>query len=284
LGGGRVLDPHPGRRHRRFRPDVVERLQTLSQGTPGELLLQKLQRLEPITQSNLLKQAGMDADTAVSTLQELENEQKIIRLDQQILSRAGWQRNLNRMTDILTAYHRELPLRLGIPREELRSRLKLPAVVFNPLVSQAAADGLLVEVGAVIQAPAHEIRFTPQQQTAVDQLLQQMNRAGISSPSVKECKAAVGDAVYGGLVDLGTLRPLNDDVVFAQAEYERFTKVIVNYLRQNGRINAAQVRDLLQTSRKYAIALLEHLDHIKLTRRVGDDRILKDEDRGQKAE
>ena len=280
LGGGRVLDPHPGRRHRRFRPDVVERLQTLSQGTPAELLLQKLQRLEPITQSNLLKQAGMDADTAVSTLQELETEQKIIRLDQQILSQVGWQRNLNRMADILTVYHQELPLRLGIPREELRSRLKLPAVVFNPLVNQAAADRLLVEVGAVIQAPTHEIRFTPQQQTAVDQLLQQMNRAGISSPNVKECKAAVGDAVYWGLVDLGTLRPLNGDVIYAQPEYDRFTEMIVDYLKRNGRINAAQVRDLLQTSRKYAIALLEHLDHIKVTRRVGDDRILKDEDRG----
>ncbi len=274
LGGGRVLDPHPGRRHRRFRPEVVERLQTLTQGTPAELLLQKLQRLEPITQSNLLKQAGMDAADAAAAFQELETEQKIIRLDQQILSRVGWQRNLNRMIDILTAYHRESPLRVGIPREELRSRLKLPAVVFNPLVNQAAADGLLAEVGAVIQAPTHKIQFTPQQQTAVDQLLQQMGRAGINSPSVKECKAAVGEAVYWGLVDLGMLRPLNGDVVYAQPEYDRFTEMIVDYLRQNGRINAAQVRDLLQTSRKYAIALLEHLDHIKITRRVGDDREL----------
>ncbi|MEJ2749627.1 MAG: selenocysteine-specific translation elongation factor, partial [Anaerolineae bacterium] len=160
LGGGRVLDPHPGRRHRRFRPDVIERLQTLAQGTPAELLLQKLRRLEPITQANLFKQAGMDEATAVVALQELENEQQIIWLDQQILSRAGWQRSLDRMSDILTAYHAESPLRLGIPREELRSRLKLPAAVFNPLVSQAAAEGLLVEVGAVIHAPGHEIRFT----------------------------------------------------------------------------------------------------------------------------
>jgi selenocysteine-specific elongation factor len=70
------------------------------------------------------------------------------------------------------------------------------------------------------------------------------------------------------------LRPLNGEVIYAQPEYDRFTEMIVNYLRQNGRINAGQVRDLLQTSRKYAIALLEHLDHIKVTRRVGDDREL----------
>ncbi|MCB9418397.1 MAG: selenocysteine-specific translation elongation factor [Ardenticatenaceae bacterium] len=274
LGGGRVLDPHPGRRHRRFRPEVIERLQTLSQGTPAELLLQKLQRLEPITQANLLKQAGMDEATAVAILQELEADNQIIRLDQQILSQTGWQRSLNRATDLLAVYHRESPLRLGIPREELRSRMKLPATVFNPMVAQAANDGLLVEIGAIIQAPTHEIKFTPEQQTAVDNLLRQMKAVGVNSPNVKECKAAVGESVYWGLVDLGALRPLNNDVVFAQAEYDKFTGMIVDYLRKNGRINAAQVRDLLQTSRKYAIALLEHLDHIKVTRRVGDDREL----------
>jgi selenocysteine-specific elongation factor len=174
----------------------------------------------------------------------------------------------------LAVYHRESPLRLGIPREELRSRLKLPASVFNPLVSQAADEGLLREAGAVIQAPAHEIQFTAEQQTAVDVFLQQIHRDGINAPNVKECKAAVGEAVYWGLVDLGKLRPLNNDVVFAQAEYDRFTGMIAEYLQKHGRINAAQVRDLLQTSRKYAIALLEHLDHVKITHRVGDDREL----------
>jgi selenocysteine-specific elongation factor len=275
LGGGHVLDPHPGRRHRRFRPDVLERLQTLSKGTPAELLLQTLQRLEPITEAKFLQQAGMDAAAASTALQELEADQQLIRLDKQLLSKAGWLRNMDRLAEILAAYHQESPLRLGIPREELRSRLKLPAAVFNPLVNQATADGLLVEAGAVIHAPGHEIQFSPQQQTAVDNLLKQMARDGIGSPSVKACKAAVGEDVYWGLVDLAVLRPLNSDVIYAQPEYDRFTGMIVDYLRENGQINAAQVRDLLNTSRKYAIALLEHLDHRKVTRRVGDNRELK---------
>jgi len=73
---------------------------------------------------------------------------------------------------------------------------------------------------------------------------------------------------------LGEIRPLNAEVVYAKAEYEKFTAKIVGYLHNNQTINAAQVRDLLNTSRKYAIALLEHLDDIKTTRRVGDNRIL----------
>ncbi len=274
LGGGHILDPHPGRRHRRFRKDVLERLQTLSQGTPGELLLQKLARLEPISQAALLKQAGMDGGAAAAALQELEAAGQLIRLGQQLLSRAGWQRRLNQIADLLAAYHREFPLRLGMPREELRSRLQLKAAVFNPLLEQAAADNLLVEAGTLVKSPQHEIQFSPAQQTAVDALLRRMKAAGVNSPSVKECKAAVGEAVYGGLVDLGALRPLNNEVVYAAAEYEQITGQIKRYLAQNGTINAAQTRDLLQTSRKYAIGLLEHLDHIKLTRRVGDNREL----------
>ncbi len=275
LGGGRVLDPHPGRRHRRFRPDVIERLQTLTEGTPGELLLQKLSRLEPVSQANLLKQSGLDADTAVSALHELETSNQLIRLGKQLLSRAGWQQKLDDLATILSDYHRQFPLRLGIPREELRSRLKLAAAVFNPLAAQAAADGLLVEAGALAHAPGHKIVFTAEQKTAVAALKQQLSRSGVNSPSVKACKATVGEAVYFALVDLGELRPLSNDVVYAAAEYERVTGEIERYLRENGRINAAQVRDLLQTSRKYAIALLEHLDQIKVTRRVGDDRELR---------
>ena len=84
----------------------------------------------------------------------------------------------------------------------------------------------------------------------------------------------VGEDVYFALVDLGTLQPVNESVVYAAADYQKYIRAILDYLRVQGKINAAQVRDLFNTSRKYAIALLEHLDEKKLTRREGDDRVL----------
>jgi selenocysteine-specific elongation factor len=189
-------------------------------------------------------------------------------------SRPGWQKLADRLEDLLTGYHREYPLRPGIPREELRSRLKLPANTFNAIMGRAAADGLLVEEGAFVRAPGHAVRFTAGQQAAIDQLMRRFAEAGINSPSVRDVKAAVGDNVYFALLDQGRLRPVKEDVVYTAADYERYTGQIRGYLQQHGRINAAQVRDLFNTSRKYAIALLEHLDEIKITRRVGDDREL----------
>ena len=274
LGGGRVLDPFPGRRHRRFRPDVVERLKTLAQGTPAELLLQTLARLEPEKSATLIKQSGLDKATAEPALQELVEQGQVIELGTQLMSRSGWQRTLDRLVAVLAEYHEERPLRLGMSREEVRSRLNLPAAVFNPLISQAVSENLLADDGALLRLPAHQVTFTTQQQEAIDQLMRHFVTAGFNSPSVKECKAAVGEDVYYALVDLGQLHHLNNEVVYTAGTYEQIIRQITGYLSQHGTINAAQTRDLFNTSRKYAIALLEHLDEMKITRRVGDDREL----------
>ena len=275
LGGGLVLDPHPGRRHRRFRTDVVARLETLAQGTPAELLLQTLRRIEPVTKEKLLQQAGMDEETAVTALAELEAEKQIVTLDKQLLTRVGWQGLLDKLTYNLQQYHQENPLRLGMPREELRSRLRLLPPVFNPLVQAAIADDLVAEEGPLLRQPIHQITFSTKQETAVTTLLRRMSVAGVASPSVKDCKTAVGDDVYFALLDLGKLKQVNSDVVYAAPEYEQVTRQIIQFLQKNGEIDAAQTRDLLNTSRKYAIALLEHLDDIKTTKRVGDKRVLR---------
>jgi selenocysteine-specific elongation factor len=275
LGGGLVLDPHPGRRHRRFRADVVARLETLAEGTPAELLLQTLRRIEPATKSQLVQQSRMDEETAVSALNELERENQVVTLDKQILSQAGWQGLLDKLSANLQQYHRENPLRLGMPREELRSRLQLSPVVFNPLIQAAVENELVVEEGTLLRQPTHQISFSAKQETAVTTLLRRMSAAGVGSPSVKDCKTAVGEDVYFALLDLDKLKQLNNDVVYATTEYEQFTNEIGQFLQKNGEIDAAQTRDLLKTSRKYAIALLEHLDDIKVTKRVDDKRVLR---------
>ncbi len=273
IGGGRVLDPHPGRQHRRFRPETMERLKTLAQGTPAELLLQTVRRLEPTSEQNLLQTVGLDGATAVSALTELVESGQVVRLEQQLISQAGWQALVSQLTQLVADFHKNYPLRLGISREELRSKLKLKANVFNPLMAQAAEDHLLTEAGALVHATGHAVRFSPQQQAKIDALLREFSRLGINSPSVKECKTAVGEDVYFALIDLGQLRPISADVVYDQVTYERLIARLLGELAAKGSLNAAGVRDLLDTSRKYAIGLLEHLDERRLTRRVGDDRV-----------
>lgn len=274
LGGGAILDPHPGRRHRRFRPETLARLRTLAQGTPEELLVQVVARTEPVTRSALLQQAGMARDSAETALDTALADGDLVELGQHVVTQTTWRRWADTALALTRAYHDAHPLRTGMPREEVRSRLRLKAAVFNPFLQQLVDAGELVQQGSVVRLPDHAIQFSAEQQRAIEILKRRFAAAGINAPSVKEARAAVGDAVYGALLQQGTLQQVSADVVWLTDDYEKFTDIVYTYLRQHGTINVAQVRDLLATSRKYAIGLLEHLDEIKLTRRVGDVREL----------
>ena len=274
LGGGKILDPHPGRRHRRFRPDVAERLQTLAGGTPDEILLMALRRRQPMPAGELIGISGIDQDSAGAALADLIEEGQVREVGGQLITESGWRDLRQKAQQILQTYHEKNPLRLGMPREELRSRLGLSPQMFNTLMAWCTDQNIIVIEGGLLRTADHELLFSPDQQQQIARFLDQMKRSDANTPSVKEAQHALGDALYYALIDLGRLRQLNADVVYESGQYEEFAGKITSFLQANGEINAAQARDLLQTSRKYAIALLEHLDDIKVTRRVGDVRVL----------
>ena len=143
------------------------------------------------------------------------------------------------------------------------------------MLSQAVADGLIVDLGALIRLPDHEVRLSAAQQSSVDSLLRQFDAAPFSPPSVADSIALVSDDVFLWLADSGQLVRVSDDVVFSPAGYDAMAARIVEHLNREGTITVAQVRDLFDTSRKYALALLEHMDATRVTRRVGDAHVLR---------
>ncbi len=270
IGGGQVLDPFPGRKHRRFRQDVIDRLQTLEKGTPGDLLLQKLVGNDPVNLAKFKRSAGLDESKFDEALEELLGSERVIKIEKQIITWTKYKNLSDDMTQMVRAFHKDQPLRLGMPLEEVRSRLKVQAVILDPIIEQSS----LIADGAVLKESEHAVSFTAEQQAKIDKLLGQFERAGINSPSVKDAKAVVGDDLYFAMIDMGQIKPISIDVVYRTEEYERFKSQVVEHIQKNGEITASQFRDIFDTSRKYAIGFLEHLDNIKLTRRVGDGRQL----------
>jgi len=281
VGGGEVVDPNPGRKHRRFRPEVLARLETLARGTPAEVLLQTLERRGPLTVRDLLEVSGL-GEAAPEALAELFSTGDAVVLDavpepapaRLVVSRSWWSATTARMRDELAAYHARYPLRSGMSREELRSALRLDPRAYNGLLARAAADGLIVDEAATVRLPEHQVRFTPQQQQAVNDLLARFRAAPYATPSVKEAAALVGEEVLGVLLARGDLVQVSPEVLFLRETYEEMVERIRAHIQQQGSITLAQVRDLFQTSRKYAQALLEYLDGVGVTRRVGDERVL----------
>ena len=77
------------------------------------------------------------------------------------------------------------------------------------------------------------------------------------------------------MLEQGYLIKISDDVLLMSETYDEMVQRVTDHIRREGDIAIAQVRDMFDTSRKYALALMEHLDERRLTRRVGDVRVLR---------
>ncbi len=172
------------------------------------------------------------------------------------------------------AYHEAHPLSHGIPREELREQSKQSLRVFNVAIRKLVNEHQLMDRSGWIALPTHQIRFSPTQQSQVDRLMARFKAVPASPPGIKECQAEVGEDVFNTLVDMGELIAVSTEVTFRREDYEAFVTKIRTLLEEKGQATLAEVRDLLQTSRRYVQALLEHMDESGITVRRGDFRRL----------
>jgi selenocysteine-specific elongation factor len=109
----------------------------------------------------------------------------------------------------------------------------------------------------------------------VHELLIRFRHQPYATPSFKESVTAVGEEVLGVLVARGDLVQVSADVLFLPETYEEMVARVQAHIERGGSITLAQTRDMFGTSRKYAQALLEHLDETGVTKRVGDARVLR---------
>ena len=161
-----------------------------------------------------------------------------------------------------------------MPRSELKSRLKLETRLLNEALQRGEHEQAIVTTDTLVRLPDHRVTFTANQQAAVDQMLARFQAEPFNTPLPRDVAAKLGDDVMMALVEGDQLTLLSKDVIILSATYANFVDWLRTYLRDNQTVNVAQVRDTFNTSRKYALALLEYTDEQRLTRRVGDERIL----------
>jgi selenocysteine-specific elongation factor len=285
LGGGTVIDPHPKGRHKRFSAQELASLDTLAQGTPAEILFQSLLALGTATLKDVITRSNLDSSTANHAIQELVAQGEIITLENgeqtsitpitMVTSKGYWELVKRQVLQEVGDYHKIYPLRRGIPREELKSRLKLSSRLFNIALHRISSEGNLEETGSLVRHVGYSIQFNPQQQSLVDGLLARFIASPFSPPTVKESLTEVGEELYNAMIEVGLLIPIPPDVVFRKLDYDLMLTEIIGLLNKKGTIAAAEVRDHFNTSRRYVLALLEYMDAQGITVREGDSRRLK---------
>ena len=278
LGGGQVVDPNPRRRHRRFDIDVSERLMLLDEGADEDVIVSVAEQWGPCGLTELSRRANLPREEALERAAELAEEGDLIALgdlatdgDAVVYSALGWGTLNGRLAVVLRSYHDQYPLRKGAPAQEVRSRLGLSQPVYLRALARLSEEGFVVEDGQSIRLPGYEVEFTPRMEQQVAQYLQSLEREPYSPPTDQP----LDPELLSALVEQGKVVRVGDSVVFAAAAYQEMTARIVEYLRGNSSITVAEARTLFDTSRKYILPLLERMDQEQITRRNGDERVLR---------
>ncbi len=271
IGGGVIVDPHPDDKWKRFQDDVIERLRLRALGTPTQRVGQAADAPEPLKRASLKQRTDFDDSTFDEAVSAALAENLLIEFsDGTFLAYSRWEALVRALHSTLEQFHHTNPLRSGIPREELRSRLGIKNNSLNVLLE--TVSDILYDRRLVRRAD-HAIRFSPAEQSAIDRLVAQMHAAPFSPPSWGDAAALVGEDVLHALIELGDIVQVSQDVIFSRGIFDEMVSGIDALLDEFGSVSASQVRDRFGTSRKYAIAFLEYLDAQGITRREGDARV-----------
>jgi selenocysteine-specific elongation factor len=284
LGGGVIIDHQPKGRHKRFNEDTLKSLESLTQGAPSDILFEAALALNAAPLKEMVTKSRLETSVAETALQELLASGQLIILEdgaQTTVSNSlaialpHWNTLSGKILQTVEAHHKQFPLRRGIPREELKSKLKLPPRIFNTIINRLLGENSISGHSVWLSKPGHEIKFNEAEQLKVKELLRRFDQNPYSTPSVKECQSEAGEEIVAALIELGELVTVSQDVIFRKKDYAALTAKVRSAIEANGEITLAEARDTLGTTRKYAQALLEHLDAIGVTMRAGDARKLR---------
>jgi selenocysteine-specific elongation factor len=272
LGGGRVIDSY-AKRLRRFRPALIQSLEVKEAGTSEEVVLTLLESGQPMEKSVLLSRSDLAAEDTGETVESLIREGQVVSVGQGglefLFTAAGWEQLGRQAVSALQDYHRRFPTRSGMPKADLGSRLKLGK--YSPAVWQKlAADGVISEETTTVRLPSFEIKLTPAQQKAVDIFI----RSLAENPYAPHGENIPEPELLSMLIEQKKVVKVSEGIVFSTEAYEEIIEKVTAHIKAQGKTTLAEVRDLLKTSRRYAQAIMEHLDDRKITRRVGDERFL----------
>ena len=292
IGGGVIFNNAPPKRKRTVARDR-KRNQEIFSIYKGDSLEEKMllfleeSGLTGITAEQLATRLGIFGKKLKKQLQLTISTGKIlvIESDSQRLVAAPVVEQLGRnIIKLLTVYHQENPLKSGLVREELRSRLKprVDAKLFLYTINSLTKKDLITQEGADIRLSSHEVTLQMDEQEMQEKIGTLYKEAGLRPPNFKDVLATFDEfseqqisQIFDLLLQKGTLIKVNESLYFHAAELETLGEKIKDFITEQGDIDAPRFKTLTGLSRKFSIPLLEYFDKIKLTIRVGDKRILR---------
>ena len=284
IGGGEVLDATPLKAAQVAKSSHVRRLflETLLSGNPANVLLARVQRrgIQGLTTSRMITETGWPPTRINSLVQQLESEKKIVRAGTVLCSVEHFGLLQQQALTAIGDFHRHNPLLAAMPREQLREQLSAPSELVDAALHNLQSDKKVTISGEHVQLLGHGVVMKDEEAAAKERIEKAFASAGLKVPLLKEVMASLpvdrsrAQKLLTLLLRDRVLVKLGDDLVFHRTALDQLRAALQQHKQRSAKIDVGTFKELTGVSRKYAIPLLEYLDRERVTRRVGDERVI----------
>jgi selenocysteine-specific elongation factor len=287
IGGGVIIEPAASKA-KPFNEKYIETLKLKESGKTENIIENTVEKLSFQYPGifEILKALGKNEEAVEEKLQQMINSRQIIKLVSQekiaYIHKSFLKEKIVAIEGILTSFHKENPLKAGMFKEELKGKVfgkTLKQKLYDEMLKLLEERHVIRVIGGFVCLEGFKIQYSDEQIDKINRILQAFSERKYSPPKYEELAVLEKDKkafkmVYDSLIESGRLIRLSQECTLLKEDLDSAKSSIINYIKDKGSLTAAEGRDLLNTSRKFAVAILEYFDSIKLTKRVEESRVL----------
>jgi selenocysteine-specific elongation factor len=284
IGGGKVVESSP-HRLKRTRTGALQDLTERAAAVGDEKAFVEycVRRAEGLgaREAELSFRAKLPLTLLRGIVRTLAHEGKVTELAPGLYAHCESVREAcQKLLDCVADFHSCVPQSPGPTREHLREAVPLPEEALAALLVLLVQEGKLAEHEGRLALPGHAVAFGEEEQRYLDLVESAFRQAGFHPPDPQQVLEGL-DApkekliwALRTLVEHGRLVEVAEGLLFHREDVERAREALVAYIRREGRLESVKFKYVLDTTRKYAIPLLDYFDRTGVTRRVGYTRYL----------
>ncbi len=284
IAGGIVVDatPLPRSRTRKHPELVTEILRELRDGQPDQVMYARIARRQQhgLALRDALAETGWHPSQVAGTATSLVKSGRVKKLGDILITQFALERARGEMLDVLAKFHDTNPLVAGISKGELQEKIELPAQVFQGVIDDLQRNKKIDITGEIVRATGRGVVMKDEEAESKRTIEEAFSKAGLQVPALKDVLAGLpvdktrAQKIVTLLLRDRVLIKLSDDLVFHRDALAELRSRLTEQKTRSPKINVARFKELTGVSRKYAIPLLEYLDRERVTRRVGDERVI----------
>ena len=281
IGGGVVLDAAAPSRKIRWE-DRVSFLQSLEAGSPEQILLARVRRLEKsgLSLKAAVSETGWTREKLQALVDALLHAREIVRAGDFLISTTAFRTAAQEMQLAVKTFHDANPLVAGIGKEQLRERLGLAPGVFEAVLDDLVKTAKLEVSADQVHTVGRGVLMKDEEAESKQIIETAFASAGLKVPALKDVLAGLkvdrarAQKIVTLLLRDKILIKISEELVFHREALAGLRQRMAAEKAKSPRMDVARFKDLTGVTRKYAIPLLEYLDREHVTRRVGDERII----------